>query len=98
MALGGVMVDLGVLAWLLGAGHPGLFGCGLHGLLGVLGLGLLGFHGFHGLHGLHCLHGLHFGTLYDPRTEGSATSQVTWQEPGFHDQITNTLKTASNSS
>ena len=59
MALGGVMVDLGVLAWLLGAGHPGLFGCGLHGLLGVLallglhgllgvlGLGLLGFHGFH---------------------------------------------------
>ena len=92
MALGGVMVDLGVLAWLLGAGHPGLFGCGLHGLLGVLGLGLLGFHGFHGLHGLH------FGTLYDPRTEGSATSQVTWQEPGFHDQITKTLKTASNSS
>ena len=60
--------------------------------------GLGGLIAFHGLLAFHGLHGLHFGTLYDPRTEGSATSQVTWQEPGFHDQITKTLKTASNSS
>ena len=68
-------------AWLLAADGPlahghlglahGLALGGFHGL--VFGIGAAGLHGLHALHALHGLHGLHVGTLYDQKTEGSAT-------------------------